>query len=57
MNNTTRRHPRTLQEAFGPYCDARIADAHHIERRWNRVMYVLAIAFGGLWLAGCLVGA
>ncbi len=21
MNNTTRKHPRTLQQAFGPYTD------------------------------------
>lgn len=26
MNNTTRRHPRTLNEAFGPYTSQHISE-------------------------------
>lgn len=52
MNNTTRRHPRTLQEAFGPYCDSRIHDADARERLAHRVMYGLVVAFALLAAAG-----
>lgn len=53
MNNTTRRHPRTLQEAFGPYCSRHIAtDADIRERRAHVVLYVLAVVFAAGLLAG-----
>jgi hypothetical protein len=51
VSNTTRRHPRTLQEAFGPYCSNAIDDdAATIERRWHRAMYVLAFVAAVLYL-------
>lgn len=28
MNATTKRHPRTLEEAFGPHTDRRIEEPH-----------------------------
>ena len=49
MNITTRRHPRTLQEAFGPYTADRI-EAARSESRWHRVMYALAVVAIGLAL-------
>lgn len=52
LSNTTRRHPRTLQEAFGPYCDSRIHDADARERLAHRVMYGLVVAFALLAAAG-----
>ena len=52
VSNTTRRHPRTLQEAFGPYCSERITDAESRETRWHRAMYILAVIFAALLVAG-----
>lgn len=53
----TRRYPRTLQEAFGPYTSSRIhTDETALLPRWvNRALIALLItAFGGLLLpTGC----
>ena len=53
----TRRHPRTLQEAFGPYTSSRIhTDEPPLLPRWvNRAaIAVLIAAFGSLLLpTGC----
>jgi hypothetical protein len=58
MNNTTRRHQRTLQEAFGPYCDDRIEeDAARYERRAHAAMYVLVAVFFAVSVAFYLTGA
>ena len=54
VNNTTRRHPRTLQEAFGPYCSRHITDAYRREQRWHVAMYVLVALFSLLAVAGIL---
>jgi hypothetical protein len=42
--NTTRKHPRTLQEAFGPYTDSRIADTDDRHRVYDLVIAVIAVA-------------
>ena len=34
MDNNTRRHPRTMQEAFGPYAD-NILHAKYEEPGWD----------------------
>jgi len=47
--NTTRRHPRTLQEAFGPYTDNRIADDEQTPWRPSDLA-LAAIAVGVLVL-------
>jgi hypothetical protein len=50
MNNTTRKHPRTLQEAFGPYTDHRL---HEMEEQtpWRcSDLALAAIAVGVLVL-------
>ena len=41
---TSRRHPRTLQEAFGPYVDNTVHDP--VSRRDRIGGYLLAIAMG-----------
>jgi hypothetical protein len=47
--NTTRRHPRTLQEAFGPYTDNRIEDEE--QTPWRRGdLLIAAISVGVLAL-------
>ncbi len=44
---TSRRHPRTLQEAFGPYCSSQVAPMRSPETRAERVAgWLLAIAIG-----------
>lgn len=39
----THRHPRTLQEAFGPYTSARIDDGRR-PALWPWVLYFAALA-------------
>lgn len=34
----TRKYPRTMQEAFGPYCDNRIAEDHPMDWQDKVVM-------------------
>lgn len=45
----TRKHPRTLQEAFGPYTDHRIAD-HDTDYPPSWWGALLSIAFAALVL-------
>ena len=47
MNPTTRKHPRSLNEAFGPYCTP------FIDRPplWRRALY----AFVSVTICGCTV--
>jgi len=43
----TRRYPRTLEEAFGPYCSHTITDPdteHDYPHAWWIAMYAIAIA-------------
>ena len=56
MNNTTRQHPRTLQEAFGPYTSR---DLHPMpkglqresrDRFWQDLALVVTTAIGLLVL-------
>jgi hypothetical protein len=42
MNNTIRKHPRTLTEAFGPYTSQRIDEPVHVSDRI--VTWVSAVA-------------
>lgn len=45
MNNSTRRHPRTLQEAFGPYACGPIHPMPERDygARWWLALAVLAV--------------
>lgn len=45
MSNTTRRHPRTLQEAFGPYATGPVLDKPEPRRR-PLADVLLAVALG-----------
>lgn len=48
MNTTTRRHPRTLQEAFGPYTSSSIDNQTPVH--WaDKVVALLAIVTIGGW--------
>lgn len=49
---TVRKHPRTLQEAFGPYCDHHIYEKHAPVLGHEWAMVALGLAF----LVGVLVG-
>lgn len=51
--NTTRRHPRTLQEAFGPYTDSHI----HEPRQPYRTVDLLIAALGVAALFAIVIGA
>lgn len=55
MSNTTRKHPRTLQEAFGPYTDSRLHSDDE-QTPWKRgdlliaaiAVCVLVLIFSGV---------
>ena len=51
----TRRYPRTMQEAFGPYTSRHVhVDAPRSSlRAWAVYLAVLALAIAGAMLAGC----
>jgi hypothetical protein len=53
MNNTTRRHPRTLQEAFGPYTSHEIHQKP--ERRGEKLYGVMLAIVGAIALAALFV--
>jgi len=47
MNNTTRRHPRTLEEAFGPHTSKKIYecdDTGYTPTWWAVVMTIAIVA-------------
>lgn len=39
--DTTRRHPRTLQEAFGPYTSREIYEPRKPLTLWERIKWIL----------------
>lgn len=54
--NTTRRHPRTLQDAFGPYTDHHIYETRE-PSRWAALAYgvtlvLCCIAIGAMCALG-----
>jgi hypothetical protein len=53
-NDTTRKHPRTMQEAFGPYAGSDVEDGNYLYTPTEIVMMGLGLIV--LVLAGvCLV--
>ena len=51
--NTTRKHPRTLQEAFGPYTDNNLIDDNENRHRfYDLVIAVIAVAVIALIVIG-----
>lgn len=55
--NTTRRHPRTLNEAFGPYASGPIEEPGERNRRADRIaLRASALALAAL-VALVLIGA
>ena len=51
--NTTRRHPRTLNEAFGPYTSQHVEPMPSTPSKWERIADVLfATALGLICAAG-----
>jgi hypothetical protein len=48
MSNTTRKHPRTLQQAFGPYTDNRIEPSSDEARHRLCDLVIAIIAVGTL---------
>lgn len=56
MNNTTRKHPRTLQEAFGPYTSHNLdpmprgLQRESRDRFWQDLALVITTAIGLLVL-------
>lgn len=51
--NTTRRHPRTLQQAFGPYTSRELEPVPHKPSRAERIADALfAVALGLICAAG-----
>ena len=53
--NTTRKYPRTLQEAFGPYTSREIHEPHEPLSDVLAVCIPLAVALVG-WLLSVLFG-
>lgn len=45
MNHTTRRHPRTLQEGFGPYCSPYIEDNEPTYWTPTRILFGVTYLF------------
>jgi hypothetical protein len=54
MNNTVRKHPRTMQEAFGPYTSHDVASMPS-ERSW-RLADVAITCLLAVVVIGILVG-
>ena len=52
---TTRRHPRSLCEAFGPYTDSHIIETQPRSRFWAAVY--AAVCFASFALVGFLLAA
>lgn len=51
--NTTRRHPRTLNEAFGPYTSQHVEPMPSTPSKWERIAdRLFAIALGLICAAG-----
>jgi len=51
--NTTRRHPRTLNEAFGPYTSQHVEPMPSEPSKWERIAdRLFAIALGCIGAAG-----
>ena len=50
MNRTTRKHPRTLQEAFGPHC------SDHIETDEHAVSDLMIAIIAVCVIAGIVIG-
>lgn len=44
MNPTTRKHPRTLQEAFGPYTSRSISEPHTPMDTADKIVAAAALA-------------
>ena len=53
--NTTRRHPRTLQQAFGPYTSREVEPMPHKPSKAERIADALFAAALGLICAAGLV--
>lgn len=55
MNNTTRRHPRSLNEAFGPHTSHIITEPQE-HSDWDGVVIILgciaAVAIVYFWMRG-----
>jgi len=52
--NTTRRHPRTLNEAFGPYCSNEVHPISEPQSRGEKVAGAVLAIVGGIVLAALL---
>ena len=52
MNNTTRKHPRTMQEAFGPYTSGIL---HEPADQFDGKDFIYTITILGLALASAIV--
>lgn len=52
MNNTTRKHPRTMQEAFGPYTSGAL---HEPADQFDGKDSIYTITILGLALASAIV--
>lgn len=46
MNTTTRRHPRTLNEAFGPYAGRHIVEPQDPMPQADRIVVGISIVAG-----------
>ena len=52
MNNTTRKHPRTMQEAFGPYTSCTL---HEPADQFDGKDFIYTVTILGLALASAIV--
>lgn len=56
MNTTTRRHPRTLNEAFGPYCGCQIVEQPDPMPKADRIVVGICAAAAMALIAMVAVG-
>lgn len=55
MNNTTRKHPRNLQQAFGPYCTPYIEEpARPFDWEDKLVLWGCVLAVSAIGIIWCL---
>jgi hypothetical protein len=55
MNNSTRKHPRTMAEAFGPYTSHHISTPNE-NRRKDRIAVAGSVVAAIFLVAGMLAG-
>lgn len=54
--NTTRRYPRTMEEAFGPYARGRLQQEYTPMSRADRIIVILSAVIISSVMAAVIIG-